>query len=162
MIIALLAFLGLIAGRIIYENTKEEYKQGLKYFKLMERILVGLIAVFLLAGNLSLMIFLYILIGIIIGVFLREVYFYLGIGMLSSLSLNNNFIFLISFLVFFFGIVHGTILKINFRRIGTKALFFFIPFLFLLIQSFINTNLSIFLGISIGGLLAQLGRASGS
>jgi len=162
MISALLAFLGLIAGRIIYEKTKDEYKSGLKYFKLAEKITIGAIAVSLLFSNLSLIIFLYVLVGIIIGIFLKEVYFYLGVGMLGTLFLSDSFILLASVLIFFFGIVHGTILKINLKKIGVKALFFFIPFLFLLIQSFINTNLDIFLGLAIGGLLAQLGRASGS
>ena len=159
MIIPVISFLGLIVGKVISYYTKDEYESGLKYFKFLEKIIIALLVVVLLFSKVSLMLFLYILIGIIIGVFVREIYLFLGLALLSSLMLTNNLILLISVLIFFFGINNATINRINVKRIILNCVIFFVPFLFLLTKSFINTNLSVFLGITIGGLLAQLGRA---
>ena len=161
-LVILVAFLGLLAGRVISYYTKDEYKSGLKYFKLIEKILIGVIVLVLVFSKPSLWLFVYILIGIVIGFFVRRVYLFLGFGLLSILFLGENLILLVSVLVFFFGIVYSTVRQIKVKEIILNGLIFFIPFLLLLMKSFINANLSILLGLSIGGLLAQLGRAPGS
>ncbi len=159
LLVILISFLGLVAGRIISYYTKDEYKDGLKYFKLLEKILIGIIILVLLFSKLSLVLFLYVLIGIIVGVFIRRVYLFLSLGLLSVLMLSNDLILLISILIFFFGIVYASVRRIGVKKIILNGVIFFVPFLFLLMKSFINANLTIFLGLAIGGLLAQLGRA---
>ena len=159
MIIPVISFLGLVVGKIISYYTKDEYEKGLKYFKFLEKIIIALLVVVLLFSKASLGLFLYILVGIIIGVFAREIYLFLGLAVLSSLMLGNDLILLVSVLVFFFGINNATINRTSVKGIILNGIIFFVPFLFLLTKSFINTNLSVFLGITIGGLLAQLGRA---
>ena len=161
-LVILVAFLGLLAGKIIFYYTKDEYKSGLKYFRLIEKILIGVIVLVLLFSKPSLWLFVYVLIGIVVGFFVKKVYLFLSLGLLSVLMLSNNLILLVAVLVFFFGIVYGTVRQIKVKRIILNALIFFIPFLLLVMKSFINANLSILLGLSIGGLLAQLGRAPGS
>lgn len=158
-LVIIITFLGLIVGKIISYYTKDEYDSGLKYFKLLEKVLIGLLVVVLLFSKLSLILFLYILIGIIIGVFIREIYLFLSIALLSVLFLSNEIILLVASLIFFFGIVYASVRKIEIKNIILNGIVFFIPFVLLLTKSFINTNLTIFLGVSIGGLLAQLGRA---
>ena len=159
MIIPVISFLGLVVGKIISYYTKDEYEQGLMYFKFLEKIIIALLIVVLLFSRVSLILFLYILIGIFVGVFVREIYLFLSLSLVSSLMLGNNLILVVSVLIFFFGINNATINRINVKIIILNGIIFFIPFLFLLTKSFINTNLSVFLGITIGGLLAQLGRA---
>lgn len=159
IITALIVFLGLIVGKIISYYTKDEYDAGLKYFKLLEKVLIGLVVVVLLFSKLSLVLFLYILIGIIIGVFVREIYLFLSIALLSVLFFSSDIILLVASLIFFFGIVYATVRRIEIKNIILNGVVFFIPFVLLLTKSFINTNSTIFLGVSIGGLLAQLGRA---
>ena len=74
MIIPVISFLGLIVGKIISYYTKDEYESGLRYFRFLEKIIIALLVVVLLFSKVSLMLFLYVLVGILIGVFVQSKY----------------------------------------------------------------------------------------
>src|SRR3989344_2481156 len=97
----LLAFLGLIFGRVIAKYTKDEIEQSKKYFKILEKtLLFSIILTMLYFVNFNiLMIFIFVL-GFILGYFFWKPYLYLGLGLVSS--------YLLTSLVFMYGLVYGT------------------------------------------------------
>lgn len=119
-LIPILVFSGFIAGYLLKKYIPEEQKAAKPYLFWSERILLLLIIVFLLfhAQIFSPLGILTILLGMLIGFFLREVYLYLG---LAFLSLD----FLPAVLIFLFGLVKGN------KHIIRNAFFFFFPFLLL-------------------------------
>ncbi len=101
MIIGLLAVLGLFFGILISFYTKEELKDGEKYFKILEFII--LIALFFLTFkyNTSL---LFLVIGALLGITIRNIYFFFGILLGSSFVVS----FIDIILVFVFGLANGS------------------------------------------------------
>src|SRR3989344_6685083 len=81
MILELLSFLGLVFGVILYKYTKEEFRTGEKYFKIICRVILFLLVIFLIYySNLD---YLWIVILFVIGFFISfkfsNIYFYLGL-----------------------------------------------------------------------------------
>jgi len=138
--INLISFLGLIIGYILALNVKEELILGKKYFNLFEKLILIILIVF--AIKLNYLFFLGLLIGVIINYFIRRVYLFLGI-----ISLIPNFIIL----VFLFGLFHGTLNYIKFRKINYKDIL--INLILFIIPLIINIKNDLFIGIGIGGII---------
>jgi hypothetical protein len=139
--ITIIAFLGFVAGAILKSAVPEEQKPGKKYMVIAGKVILAVLAVYIIITFLStdLTGILFFIIGLLVGTYFRRPYFYLGLAML-------NFNFIITVLVFSFGIIYGN------KRIISNAILFSIPFLVLLTP--LNTTYPIlFAG---GGLLGML------
>ncbi len=150
----LIAFLGFIAGFFLNRVVKEELGPGKKYFAFLSIILLISIIILNIVPIFDIVIG--IIIGVILSCLISNIYFYLGISASVSVLSNNN-IALLSALIFIFGLSYSAL---NYKIINKKFLlksliFFFIPFLLLLINIFpgFYTNFS---GISIGGLIVAI------
>jgi len=124
LVLSLIAFLGLIAGWFIRKYTKEEIKSGKKYFIWLNKAIALVLILVLLYLNLNVY---FLIIGIVLGYFIRQSYLYLG---LVSFDFVNYFIFLfglgysalekyskkiliLSFVMFFVGVLIANIYKID-------------------------------------------------
>lgn len=150
----LIAFLGCIAGFFLNRIVKEELEHGKKYFAFLSIII--LISILILNITLIFDIVIGIILGIILSYLISNVYFYLGISALVSILSSKNTV-LLSGLIFTLGLSYSAL---NYQEINKKFLlksliFFFIPFLLLLINIFPGFY-TIFSGISIGGLIVAI------
>jgi hypothetical protein len=128
---SVLAFIGLVVGIFLAKFTKEEFKSGRKYFVLLCKVvLFVLIVYFLYLAEINLLILGFVL-GVLVAYFFSNIYFYLGLGVFSSLNVY------VTFLVFLFGLPYGTLIyhQKNLRkRILISLLLFFVPALILLVD----------------------------
>lgn len=145
----LVTFLGLIAGIIINNLTKEEYLANRKYILFLSRIILSVLIIFLASISDS---FLGFFIGLIIGFFLKATYLYLGLAAASMLASQSSII--VSSLSFLYGIPYGTLAfyRWNWKMILLHLFFFLMPFLF--ISWFENSDflVSLSAGLLISGL----------
>lgn len=140
MIYSFVSFLGILIGYFIAKSTKEELKPGMKYFIILELIILFLISSLFLFYSPDLFLFIF---GLLFGFVFRFEYFYFGIG-LFSLIFNLDLSFLISSLIFIYGLPYGGIL---FYTKKIKLLFFHLILFFIpLILYFFNYNLLPFAG----------------
>ncbi|GEM_PF-2363960 len=108
ILLASAIFLGLLAGLIIANFTKEEISANRRYFILTKYLL-------LLVLSLTVIYFykdhkfwyIYFLLGIIIGYFLRILFLYLGIILGSTINLDNNKLLIVSSIIFLFGLIYS-------------------------------------------------------
>ncbi len=124
-LLALLAFLGFPLGFLLKRITKDEIKQGKKYFVFMIRALLIIIALILMYNFKPHWI---LVIGIITAYFLSFNYLYFG---LTYIILDN---FILYVMLFIFGLPYST-LKDNKKTILKELIFFIIPLL-LLVSNF--------------------------
>lgn len=156
----ILVFLSLIFGKLLSCFTREEIKEGKKYFVLIEKILLILIALNLLIVKVSIF-SLFIFLGVIIYFFFKRISLFLGLSVVVSSFVNIEFGLLIASLVFIYLLAYSRNLK--WKNIVFDCLLFLIPISLIFVESFIKANLSIFLSIIAGsviGPVAQLGRAT--
>lgn len=139
LLIACIAFSGLLMGYLLTFLVKEEIKPGQKYFLWLERVLrlviIGMLLWIIATPKAMLLPF---IIGIIVGLFLKIRYFYLGLALAAASSLPMNLFVVVAALVFVYGFPYGSIsskLKLPFH-----ALLFFIPVLVMLFFSPMNTE----------------------
>lgn len=148
-LIPAIVFFGYIAGLIIGKLTKDEFKSGKKWFILLQKTLLLLLAIgSLYYVKLSWM----LIIGILIGFFTLKylkVYFYFGL--LSFLSLSfKDYDIIINSLMFLFGLPYAAMKKDYF------VFLFFIPFTLLLFNSLnFDLNLNLFFGVCCGAFIRQ-------
>lgn len=103
--LAIVAILGLAVGALLAYISPEELKKGEKYFCFLRKlILTAIIVTFALnsAGKWQ-----YILVGLVIGFFLRFNYLYLGLAMAVS---TGSTLLAVATLTFIYGIPTGTLL----------------------------------------------------
>lgn len=128
---SVLAFIGLIVGIFLAKFTKEEFKSGRKYFVLLCRIVLFVLIVYLLYLVEINWLVLGFVLGVLVAYFFSNVYFYLGLGVFSSLNVY------VAFLVFLFGLPYGTLIYHQGRlkkKVLGSLIFFFIPVLMLLVN----------------------------
>lgn len=146
----IVAFIGLIIGLIIGRHTQEEVKPGREYLEWLRRAF--LIAVIIILLSYSWMHPWMIVIGFVIGYFIRRSYLYLGIALASALSLK---ILLLPALTFLYGFPYGSLMYEKnkmLRRILFNAILFFVPLLLILTP----INLIGFMAFSAGALIWEL------
>ncbi|MBU0930354.1 MAG: hypothetical protein KJ623_04770 [Nanoarchaeota archaeon] len=126
----LLSFIGILAGILIARYTKEELKEGKKYFIILERICLILISLILISNY---KISWVVLLGLIAGYFLNIIYLVFGL----TLVLTNNM--MLSIIVFIYGMPYGSMLKEKTKKVLKDLVLFLLPAL-LLINNFNLTN----------------------
>lgn len=150
----IVVILGLVFGAFLNKRVKEEVKQGKKYFIFFERLI--LLVLVLLFIKLDILLLIGILIGLVICRFFKRIYFYFGI----LIGAAKGELFLASIcLVFLFGLIYGSLSKFKLKNLILDVVVFLIPFSFLFMETFINGNLSILIGVGIGGII-QWARGS--
>lgn len=130
VLIFALSFLGLLAGIIISFFTKEELKQGKRYFIFLEKVV-------LLSISLAIIFYLrdfslFFIVGVLAGFIFRRAYFYFGMALPLAFE---SFLTLLSSLVFIFGLPHGTLIadkpkkKNIVKELVFSGIFFFVAIL---------------------------------
>lgn len=128
---SILAFIGLIVGVFLAKFTVEEFKSGRKYFVLLCRTVLFVLVVYLLYLAEINWLLLGFVIGLLVSYFFSNIYFYLGLGVFSSLNVY------VAFLVFLFGLPYGTLMyhqRYLKKRILSSLVLFFITALILLVN----------------------------
>ena len=152
LLIAVIAFCGLLVGYLLTFMAKEEIKPGRKYFAILERALLITLALVLLSQVWTTKVFFIPLImGVLVGYFLRFRYFYLGLALAASVTLPMDMFVLVASLIFLHGLPYGSIsskLKLPFHMV-----LFFIPILIMLFFS--PNNVGLLLPFVAGTLLFQ-------
>jgi len=154
-LIPLISFLGLILGNIFYYVAKEEIWYSKFWYNLLMRILLLSIAgvlVYSLEFNWLL------LVGFVLGLFLAgyiSIWVYFGISLLVSYILGSNILFLISSLVFIYGLPYGTLMRrVNLLQFLYLFLLFVVPLLLYFSVTYIGHEL--FLGFAVAGLIRNI------
>lgn len=152
LLIAVIAFLGLMVGYLLTVLAKEEIKPGKKYFLILQRVLLLALALVLLSQVWTKKVFIIpFILGIVVGYFLQFRYLYLGLALAASITLSVDFFVIVASLVFLHGLPYGSIsskLKLPFH-----ALFFFIPVIIMIFFS--PNNADLLLPFVAGGLILQ-------
>lgn len=118
----LLSFIGILVGILISKFTKEELKPGKIYFNLIERACLVVITLILIYNyKLSWT----VILGLILGYFLVIDYFIFGLILVTTSN------FLISLIVFIFGLPYGSLIKT--KKVLKEFILFIIPTILLLI-----------------------------
>jgi len=119
LLVALISFLGLIAGIIIISMAKEEQRPGRKYFMVTKDIILLLI-IFFLGYYLKLISIIFVL--LILAVYLLKkykfrklkedylVYSILGLALFISKDMDNLFLIIAS-LTFIYGLIYGAVIR---------------------------------------------------
>jgi hypothetical protein len=157
LLVSLLAYFGVVVGLFIATMTKLEVRQGHKLLEMLKQVLIFIIiGVFLYySRNDLLFLGLGIILGLLLGYSFKYLYFYLGIAMSLSFLIFQDL--LIGIVIFLVGLPSGSLIsnlkKKELHKYLIKSLiFFFIPFLILLIPA----NLSVLIGLMIGGFIYEL------
>jgi len=139
-LVPIVVFIGFILGFLIKKYIPEEKKLQ-KYFPGIEKILLVLLilAIILITFENTIWFYLFLITGLILGFFLREKYFYLGLSLLT-------FNIYLSILTFLFGLINGS------KKIVFNLIFFAIPFLLLLL----NIDHTSLVVLSAGALIPSL------
>jgi|SRR3989338_8536912 len=116
MVFYIISLLGQYIGYILASKTKEELKQGKKYFKLTCLILLLLIGVYSLTVSFNVIL---LVIGLILGFLISKEYLYFGL-------ISNN-VFIAS-LIFIFGLPYGTLNYKNTKELNFNAILFIFSF----------------------------------
>ncbi|MBU1245894.1 MAG: hypothetical protein ABIJ20_02185 [Nanoarchaeota archaeon] len=129
----IITFLGIVVGLLLARFTKEELKQGKKYFIWLKRTILIFLVTFLfylaLPNYISTIIF--FIIGLIVAYFFKKEYFYFGLALFSTLNLFTVI------LIFLFGLPYGSLLfskKYKYKTLLFDLVFFAIPFLLLFVK----------------------------
>src|SRR3989344_9222464 len=160
MINEIIGFLGLFVGYILATKTREELKDGEKYFKIITYLmLISLIVILLNDLNyINLEFFIAVIIGIVLNYFIKRTYLFLGL----SLAIINEV--LLSVIIFVFGLAQGSLDYIKFKKINHKDIIInFIVFI-IPIALFFNKFTMIFdhvlIGFAVGGIISGAYRTN--
>lgn len=155
-LIAFISFLGIPLGVLLYFLTKEEYKQGKKYYILVSKIsltIIILYLLFILLGNIELT-------EAILGIIITILSFYLTkkckeakiISLSAALTLEN---LLIPSLIFIHNLANGTLKTYTCKDLIKIFLIFMISFSILY---FLKSTLNLYLYYYTIGSLTYLLR----
>jgi hypothetical protein len=136
----IIVFVGFILGFLIKKYIPEE-KYIQKYFPFVEKILLILLTltIIIITFENTVWFYLFMITGLILGIFFREKYLYFGLSLLT-------FDFYIAILTFLFGLFYGN------KRFLFSLIFFFTPFLLL----FFNISHVSLVVLSAGALMPSL------
>ncbi len=154
MLESVIIYSALFLGKLLNATAKEELKLGKKYIAIAKSILIILTATTFIYLNFRLTQILFLLLGFIIFIFLRNIYLLIGLATFLSFFTTNP-ILLLSF-IFLLTLAHSSLSSLNKKEMILSSVYFAMPFSLILIENFINANSSIFTGFVAGGLLAQL------
>lgn len=153
LIIAIIAFLGLLAGQFLAKIAKEEVKPGLKYFKQLKRLILLALTFALLYPNIdqyASWIFPFI-IGFILSFFLKKRYLILGFSLVLASTISPQFFLLVAILIFLYGLPYGTLNK----NLLENFIIFAVPFILLFFPEILTDYSPIFLPLLAGTLFLK-------
>ena len=155
-LLVLISFLGLPLGVILYHLTKEEYKLGKKYFKLIKTATLSIILIYLLTILLTTLIdTISVIFGIlltILGYYLTKKFKILELPSLSLMLALNIDKVLFPSLIFIYNLAKGTLE--NNKKLIIPFFLFIIPFLIIsLIEKDLNPYIIYY---SIGSLVSLI------
>lgn len=108
----IISYLGLLAGFVLASMTREELPTATKYFTILQRLLIFIIAAIAtnyLGFSLLLRILIYVVIGFLIMFKIDTRLFYALFGfLLFAVAANMNVLAITASLVFLFGLVSGS------------------------------------------------------
>jgi len=151
----IIAFLGLICGIFLGKYTKEELKEGKKYFIWLEKAVLFVLILFLLHNvSFSFLVIIFSFLGILLSRKLNKIYFYLGLTFVLVSDLG------VSALIFIFGLPYGSLLYYNkkIKEWNWNLLYFAIPLILLLVFDFVNLYSEYFLAFNSGALFYEMIR----
>ena len=154
MLEAVIIYLSLIFGKVLYAIAKEEIHQWKKYIIFTKNLLLIFISLVLVYLSSELKIAIPIIMGFIIFSYFKNIYFLIGLGVLLS-SFTAAPIILPSFLLLL-TLISSSLSKFKIKEVMSATVYFIFPFILIFLETFIKANFSIFSGLAIGGLLAQL------
>jgi len=156
-LIIIIAFLGLVIGKILRHYTLEEVVKGKKYLFILSKIILMsvILGTIYFLIPFSLFYLLGFLIGVLIAYLFNKIYLYLGLLLFSSFLVNNNYLLLISSLIFIYGLVKGSYI-IKSREILINFILFLLPFLLYIIKSQLISYNFLIISFAIGCLFKLL------
>lgn len=149
LLIAIVAFFGLISSIFLRKIAKEEVKKGEKPLEIIEKVILFLLVIVLLYGTWKSY---WVILSFVLGFFvLGNVYFFLGLGLFSS-----SFNFLIALLIFIYGLFFGA-LKIKKIEDACPYLFWFLmAFILFFWEGFVVNYDYLFLSFAAGALFRKI------
>lgn len=146
MLLGIISIFGLFLGWIIAIYTKEELKQGEKYFIILQFVILAILFFITLNNNINI---LFLIIGIILGILIRNPFIYFGIILIPISS------FLSVVLIFIYGLVEGSINYItkDMKKMIINTLIFAISFILVIVNIKLTPILN---GGIIGVLIYQI------
>lgn len=160
-IIPLISFLGLIFGIFLKWIAVEEVISGREYLNWFKRVVLGLLIIVLLYNvslsfNLVGLVFLGILFGYVGCRYLFD-YFYLGLVCGLSFIFVREVFFILSVLVFLYGLPSGSLIRKS-DAVVYNFLFFIVPLGLMFVS--LETNLvNLLIGVCIGGFVYYIRRS---
>src|SRR3989344_9458494 len=112
MVFYIISLLGQYIGYILASKTKEELKEGEKYFKLTCSILSLIMGIYSLTVSFNIIL---LIIGLILGFLISKEYLYFGL-------ISNN-VFIAS-LIFIFGLPYGTLKYKKIKELNFNLILF--------------------------------------
>lgn len=155
MLSSFIVYLSFIFGRLLRILSLEEIKQSRREIILSRNILLVLISLMFipLANTPS-------LISILFFILFRKVnnqyIICFMFGIIAFLSYFSSFKIIILSLMSLLIILHSSLESFKPKNFAVQSILFFIPFSLMFVETFINQNLGIFIGLVIAFLLAQL------
>jgi len=135
----LAAVLGLFAGIVLARLAKEELQEGRKYIEVFRKLLLLLIFISAIGYAAIYENMLNTVLGIAFGFIAlkikKERYDYIFLGIIATATVmiqSQAIIFLISALIFLYGLPYGSMMKHNLQNIAAHSIAFFLPFLLLI------------------------------
>jgi len=155
MLSAFIVYLSLFLGKILRLITPEEVRQYKKYLDLTKNPVLILISISFI--YLSLSPFLLTLVpSFLLFRYLKIPYFILGLA--TFLSFSTSLSILPLSLILIFTLIYSSLEPWKVKPFIKDSLLFILPFTLVAIETFINANSEIFIGIVIGGLLSLIER----
>ncbi len=145
LIIGLISFLGLVVGIVINKFTKEEIKQGYKYFRILNIILLVLVLMISLYFSLKIswILLILFLVAFLVLIYFKLMYLYLGLVFSLSYYSSDEIVLLITGLIFGYGLVYSAIRidyfsKEKMKKIFKEFLFYIVPIIVLVVIQIVS------------------------
>lgn len=144
-LVPIIVILGYFLGYIVKYFTRDELRSGRKWFKMIEKVLMVILAIgclYYIKLSWSLVI------GALLGYFTIKYlkpYFYFGILSFLSFKFTDAYFIIINSLMFIFGLAYGS----------RKKDYFVLLFFVFVLLFFIPINFNLFFGICCGAFIKQ-------
>ncbi len=157
------SFFGLVFGSLLSFVAYSELRVGRIYLLILEKILLLLLVIVLVYPAWHNLVYLAngFLVGFVVSIFTKKLYFYLGLALFFSFSLTQDFLFIVASLIFLIGLPYGSRIDtfpdkiLTFKVLFFNLAFFMMPFLLVFISESVILYKELFLGFAAGALLYE-------
>ncbi|MBI2507790.1 hypothetical protein HYV89_02445 [Candidatus Woesearchaeota archaeon] len=154
MLEAVIIYSSIFLGKLLYAIAKEEIKEWKRYITSAKNLLIIFISLTLIYLSPEFKMVISIIIGFILFSFLKNMYLLIGLSALLSIFTASTII--LSSLILLLSLIYSSLSKFKMKEVIFATLYFALPFILISLETFIKANFSIFSGLAVGGLLAQL------